>query len=73
MTKLLWVWGSAWLIAAPAQGQSGQAVSGPTWNQDVAPIAYATRATRHRPGEVAPMSVLTDAGRGHGRGASRPT
>ena len=31
----------------------------PTFNQDIAPILYANCATCHRPGEVAPFSLLT--------------
>ena len=57
--RLLWVLGSAWLIAAPVSAQSGQSASAPTWNNDVAPIVYANCITCHRPGEVAPMSLLT--------------
>src|SRR5436853_1341713 len=31
----------------------------PTFNKDIAPILYANCVTCHRPGEVAPMSLLT--------------
>ena len=31
----------------------------PTFSKDVAPIVYANCATCHRPGEIAPMSLLT--------------
>src|SRR5262249_4398551 len=31
----------------------------PTFNKDVAPILYKNCATCHRPGEIAPMSLLT--------------
>src|SRR5438128_5074755 len=31
----------------------------PTYNKDIAPILYANCATCHRPGEVAPFSLLT--------------
>jgi mono/diheme cytochrome c family protein len=59
MKRLLWILGSACLMAAPASAaQSGQAAA-PTWNKDVAPIVYANCITCHRPGEVAPMSLLT--------------
>src|SRR5437016_4082269 len=33
--------------------------SAPTFNKDVAPILYKNCATCHRPGEVAPFSLLT--------------
>src|SRR5258708_4249943 len=35
------------------------AVSVPTFNKDVAPILYKNCVTCHRPGEVAPFSLLT--------------
>jgi len=35
------------------------AVAAPTFNQDIAPILYENCATCHRPGEVAPFSLLT--------------
>src|SRR5438876_8637166 len=31
----------------------------PTFNKDIAPILYANCASCHRPGEVAPFSLLT--------------
>src|SRR5260370_30028982 len=31
----------------------------PTYNKDIAPILYSKCATCHRPGEVAPFSLLT--------------
>ena len=59
MTKrLLWILGSACLMAAPGSA-SAQSATAPTWNKDVAPIVYANCITCHRPGEVAPMSLLT--------------
>lgn len=36
-----------------------QAASGPTYNEDIAPIFYKHCAGCHRPGEVAPFSLLT--------------
>src|SRR6186997_3120580 len=55
--RLLVVLGSAWLLAAPAD--AAQATASPTFNKDVAPILFANCVTCHRPGEVAPMSLLT--------------
>ena len=57
--RLLLILGSACLLAVPASARSGQGTAGPTWNKDVAPIVYANCITCHRPGEVAPMSLLT--------------
>ena len=53
------------LIAAMAgAGRGMQAApqstdSVPTFTQDVAPILYANCVTCHRPGEIAPMSLVT--------------
>ena len=53
---------------SPAPGAAGvagvsvllaQGPAGPTFNQDVAPILFANCVSCHRPGEVAPMSLLT--------------
>src|SRR5437870_13460799 len=45
--------------AAGPQASRGQDQSAPTFTTDVAPIIYAKCASCHRPGEVAPMSLLT--------------
>src|SRR5262245_5233104 len=58
MRRLLLVCGSICLMAAPASAQSGQA-SAPTFNKDVAPILFDKCIACHRPGEIAPMSLLT--------------
>jgi mono/diheme cytochrome c family protein len=55
---LLLVVGGACFYAAPAGAQGAQAAA-PTWNKEVAPIVYGNCITCHRPGEVAPMSLLT--------------
>lgn len=48
------------LAARPsAQTAPGGGAGGPTFSRDVAPIFYAKCASCHRPGEVAPMSLLT--------------
>ena len=44
-------------IAAAAGGRTSAAV--PTFTRDVAPIFYRTCTSCHRPGEIAPMSLLT--------------
>jgi hypothetical protein len=46
----------AGLIPTVAYAQSAAA---PTFNKDVAPILYAECTSCHRPGEIAPMSLLT--------------
>jgi hypothetical protein len=38
---------------------ASSAAATPTFNKDIAPILYANCATCHRPGEVAPFSLLT--------------
>src|SRR5262245_37538317 len=52
------------LVLGLSLGAAGQAPApdpsaGPTFNKDVAPILYANCVVCHRPGEVAPMSLLT--------------
>jgi hypothetical protein len=45
--------------AAPDQYASPNTAGVPTFAKDVAPILYKNCATCHRPGEIAPMSLLT--------------
>src|SRR4029079_11464610 len=45
------------LISAAAQDPTATAV--PTYTKDVAPILFKNCTTCHRPGEIAPMSLLT--------------
>jgi hypothetical protein len=47
------------LIALTAAAASGRAEPPPTFNQDVARILYDKCVTCHRPGEVAPMSLMS--------------
>jgi hypothetical protein len=44
---------------APQQGPPSAPASSPTFTRDVAPILYANCVTCHRPGEIAPMSLIT--------------
>src|SRR5688572_17984629 len=44
---------------AQAPRQAQRAVPAPTFSKDVAPVLYKHCTTCHRPGEVAPMSLLT--------------
>jgi hypothetical protein len=43
----------------PASAQSAPSEAVPTFTKDVAPIFFAQCTTCHRPGEIAPMSLLT--------------
>jgi mono/diheme cytochrome c family protein len=49
------------LVAAVTAGEPStmRAAQAPTFNTDIAPILYANCASCHRPGEVAPFSLLT--------------
>ena len=51
---------SPWLLVnGHAQVAARATVTAPTFNRDVAPILYAKCVHCHRPGEVAPMSLMT--------------
>jgi cytochrome c553 len=45
--------------AQTARVASSGSAAGPTFAKDVAPIMYNKCATCHRPGEVAPMSLMS--------------
>src|SRR5688500_11439061 len=47
------------ITAAPQRPSSAPPAGGPTFSRDIAPIFHARCATCHRPGEVAPMSLIT--------------
>jgi len=47
------------IALANGQGSSGTAPRGPTYTKDVAPILFRNCTPCHRPGEIAPMSLLT--------------
>src|ERR1700689_2834639 len=60
MRQRVWlILGSACLLADPASAQTKSAATAPTWNKDVAPIVFSNCITCHRPGEVAPMSLMS--------------
>src|SRR5438552_9152156 len=59
MKRLLFILGSACLLVVPASAQGTRAAAAPTFNKDVAPILFANCIGCHRPGEIAPMSLLT--------------
>ena len=53
---------SAWAVTGRAQSAGSpapRAGDGPTFSRDVAPIMFAKCASCHRPGEVAPMPLLS--------------
>src|SRR5512145_2168818 len=47
------------MSGAPPQQSAPAATAAPTFSADVAPIMYAKCVSCHRPGEVAPMSLIT--------------
>jgi len=51
--------GMAATVILGAQQVAPAAAASPTFSADVAPILYARCVTCHRPGEVAPMSLIT--------------
>jgi hypothetical protein len=53
------VWFGALVAAAAPQDVVPSASAVPTFTKDVAPILYEHCTTCHRPGEIAPMSLLT--------------
>src|SRR3954464_2420001 len=42
-----------------AEQAAAASASAPTFNKDIAPIFYANCTSCHRPGDIAPMSLLT--------------
>jgi Flp pilus assembly protein TadD len=57
-----WGWivaGAAVVVAAPGCGHVAPAPAPVTFDKDVAPIVFANCAPCHRPGEVAPFSLLS--------------
>lgn len=60
--RVIFLWMSAILLAAYAGAPAGAqqpAASPPTYTKDVAPILFKHCVSCHRPGEIAPMSLLT--------------
>src|SRR6266576_586742 len=47
------------LASAGTAAAQGAAAAAPTYSKDVAPIFYKNCTSCHRPGEIAPMSLLT--------------
>ena len=46
-------------LTPAAFAQNAPSAAAPTYSKDVAPILFAQCTTCHRPGEIAPMSLLT--------------
>lgn len=57
MKRTVWVTGLGALLLLSGTGAAG-AAEAPTFAKDVAPIVFAKCVSCHRPGEVAPMSLL---------------
>ncbi|HEY7171280.1 MAG TPA: hypothetical protein VH417_10570 [Vicinamibacterales bacterium] len=53
------VLGAALAAPAAARAQNAGGAAAPTFTKDVAPIFYKNCTSCHRPGEIAPMSLLT--------------
>jgi hypothetical protein len=51
--------GAALVAPAAARAQTADGGAAPTFTKDVAPIFYKNCTSCHRPGEIAPMSLLT--------------
>src|SRR5438552_14541415 len=47
------------VIASVQTGAQTRSAAGPTFSRDVAPVLYKSCTNCHRPGEIAPMSLLT--------------
>src|SRR6266498_556267 len=47
------------VVASVQTGAQTPSAAGPTFSKDVAPILYKSCTNCHRPGEIAPMSLLT--------------
>ena len=56
--SVTWFIGAVVLLVTPAVGLAAEADT-PTFTKDVAPILFENCVSCHRPGEVAPMSLLT--------------
>ena len=59
LTAALWICGLVAIVCGAGQGASSIAPDVPTFSRDVAPVLYRNCTNCHRPGEIAPMSLLT--------------
>ena len=60
MKTTRWFFAAVGALAAGGLGLTAQtAPSAPTYTKDVAPILFKNCTSCHRPGEIAPMSLLT--------------
>ncbi len=58
MKRSLWVLAFAFALVGLSRDSSAAPPAAPTFSKDVAPIVYAKCVKCHRPGEVAPMSLI---------------
>ena len=56
---VLWIGMTSTVMLGAPQQAAPASTAAPTFSADVAPIMYAKCVTCHRPGEVAPMSLIT--------------
>src|SRR5215468_171861 len=59
MARMICTAGLGLVAVLAVQPASAQPAAAPTFSKDVAPILYSKCVTCHRPGEVAPMSLIT--------------
>src|SRR6516165_3207661 len=59
MTLATALWTCGIVAMTSAAGQDVRSTPAPTFNKDVAPILYKNCTNCHRPGEIAPMPLLT--------------
>src|SRR5690349_8432137 len=53
------IWGVALLLWSATGAKPASAADAPTFSKEVAPVLYKNCAGCHRPGEIAPMSLLS--------------
>jgi hypothetical protein len=58
-SRVVWIAGAAFATAAMSAAPAAAQTANPTFAKDVAPILYRSCVRCHRPGESAPMSLMT--------------
>src|SRR5262245_64152389 len=59
LVAIVWIGMTSTVMNGAPQQAAPASAAAPTFSADVAPIMYAKCVTCHRPGEVAPMSLIT--------------